>query len=67
MAHLCLPPSEKVWPLETDVSANQTVYEGETAKFFCIVTNDPTARIQWLRIPPEDQFGAIPRHEVKYK
>ena len=57
--------SEKVWPLETNVSANQSVYEGETARFYCMVTNDRTARIQWLRIPPEDQSGSIPRHVVR--
>lgn len=53
---------EKVWPLETNVSANQTVLEGETARFHCIVTNDRTARIQWLRIPPEDELAGVPRH-----
>ena len=30
------------------------------------MSNDTMARIQWLHIPPEDQFGGIPRHEVRY-
>ena len=56
----------KIWPLEANVSANQTVTEGDNAKFFCIVTNDKTARIQWLRIRPskDEKFGARPKHDV---
>ena len=30
------------------------------------MSNDAMARIQLLGIPPEDQFGGIPRHEVRY-
>lgn len=53
---------EKIWPLETNVSSNQTVFEGESAKFHCIVTNDNTARIQWLRIP-QSEIGGVQRHK----
>ena len=67
MKTICFIITEKVWPLETDVSANQTVTEGETARFHCIVTNDRSARIQWLRIPPKDPFGGVPKHMVRGK
>ncbi|XP_060594859.1 cell adhesion molecule 1-like isoform X2 [Ruditapes philippinarum] len=39
-----------------------TVYEGEDARFFCIVTNDETAKIQWLRIERDETIGDRPQH-----
>ncbi|XP_060557455.1 fibroblast growth factor receptor 4-like [Ruditapes philippinarum] len=53
---------EKIWPLEANVSSNMTVYEGEDARFFCIVTNDETAKIQWLRIERDETIGDRPQH-----
>lgn len=50
---------ERIWPLETNVSSNISVYEGEDAKFFCIVTNDKSARIQWLRT---ERAAVYPQH-----
>ena len=56
--------SEKIWPLEANFSPNMTVDEGEDAKFFCIVTNDDSARIQWLKIERDQSSEDRPEHTV---
>jgi hypothetical protein len=56
--------SEKIWPLVANVTSNITIYEGEDALFYCYVTNDKNARIQWLRIEAAEITGVRPQHTV---
>ncbi|KAL3832689.1 hypothetical protein ACJMK2_024309 [Sinanodonta woodiana] len=52
---------EKVWPLNVVGPNNLTVYEGQDAEFFCRATNDPRARITWLKKPNEIELTGNPR------